>query len=147
MTSFGIFIPFVHLAAYAVDHGHSQATGVALISLIGVGSIAGRFLLGGVADRFGRRLSFAVMFVGMAVMLVFWLAATGIVALAAFAVLFGTFYGGFVALARLYVMPESPEMERLEALLPEVLDEKDGYFTIKGAVQLEPRVVSWRTSA
>ena len=99
VTSFGIFIPFVHLAAYAVDHGHSQATGVALISLIGVGSIAGRFLLGGVADRFGRRLSFAGMFVGMAVMLVFWLAATGIVALAAFAVLFGTFYGGFVALA------------------------------------------------
>ena len=39
------------------------------------------------------------------------------------------------------------EMERLEALLPEVLDEKDGQFTIKGAVQLEPRVISWRTGA
>ena len=45
---------------------------------------------------------------------------------------------------RLYVTPDSPEMERLEALLAEVLEEKDGYFTIKGAVQLEPRVVSWR---
>jgi len=48
---------------------------------------------------------------------------------------------------RLYVMPESPEMERLKVLLPEVLDEKDGQFTIKGAVQLEPRVISWRTGA
>jgi SAM-dependent methyltransferase len=48
---------------------------------------------------------------------------------------------------RLYVMPESPEMERLEALLPDVLEEDDGYFTIKDAVQLEPRVVSWRTGA
>ena len=48
---------------------------------------------------------------------------------------------------RLYVMPESPEMEGLEALLPDVLEEDDGYFTIKDAVQLEPRVVSWRTGA
>ena len=45
---------------------------------------------------------------------------------------------------RLYVMPDSPEMERLEALLPEVLEEKDGGYSIKGAVPLEPRVISWR---
>lgn len=45
---------------------------------------------------------------------------------------------------RLYVLPETAEMERLEALLPEVLEEKDGSFTIKGAVPLEPRVVSWQ---
>ena len=45
---------------------------------------------------------------------------------------------------RLYVMPETPEMERLEALLPLVLEEKDDHFTIKGAIPLEPRVVSWR---
>ena len=45
---------------------------------------------------------------------------------------------------RLYVMPESVEMERLEALLPQVLEEKDGGFSIKGATPLEPRVISWR---
>lgn len=45
---------------------------------------------------------------------------------------------------RLYVTPETPEMERLEALLPQVLEEKDGSFSIKGAVNLEPRVVSWQ---
>ncbi len=45
---------------------------------------------------------------------------------------------------RLYVTPASPEMKRLEVLLPQVLEEKDGHFTIKGAIPLEPRVVSWR---
>ena len=98
-TSFGMFIPFVHVAAYSVDHGHSATTGVLLVSLIGVGSILGRFVLGGIADRVGRRRAFAAMFVGMAVMELVWLASTGIVPLAAFAILFGAFYGGFVALA------------------------------------------------
>ena len=45
---------------------------------------------------------------------------------------------------RLYVMPDSPEMDRLEALLPQVLEERDGGFSIKGAIPLEPRVISWR---
>lgn len=45
---------------------------------------------------------------------------------------------------RLYLTPDSAEMERLEALLPQVLEEKDGFFTIKGATPLEPRVISWR---
>ena len=45
---------------------------------------------------------------------------------------------------RLYVMPESAEMERLEALLPQVLAEKDGVFSIKDADPLVPRVISWR---
>ena len=48
---------------------------------------------------------------------------------------------------RLYVTPESPEMARLEALLPQVLEEKDGGFSIKGAIHLEPRVISWRPGA
>lgn len=46
---------------------------------------------------------------------------------------------------RLYVTPESVEMERLEALLPQVLEEKDGGFLIKGATPLEPRVISWQS--
>ena len=45
---------------------------------------------------------------------------------------------------RLYVTPGSVEMERLEALLPQVLEEKDGGFSIKGSIPLEPSVVSWR---
>ena len=45
---------------------------------------------------------------------------------------------------RLYVTPETPEMERLDELLSQVIEEKNGIFAIKGAEKLEPRVVSWQ---
>lgn len=97
-TSFGIFIPFVHLAPYAVDQGLPETFGVLLVGLIGVGSVVGRFALGGAADRIGRRRGTGLMFVGMAAMLFLWLGAAGPVSLVIFALLFGTCYGGFVAL-------------------------------------------------
>jgi MFS family permease len=99
LTGFGVFIPFVHLANYARDHGLSGEFGVLLIGLVGAGSVAGRFALGGIADRFGRRRSYAGMFAGMAAMLLWWLGSTSAWSLIVFAVVFGTFYGGFVALA------------------------------------------------
>jgi MFS family permease len=94
----GLFIPFVHLVPYARDAGHSEATAVLLVSLIGVGSMVGRFALGGLADRVDRGTLHAAVYAGMAVMLGVWLASTGAIALGLFAVLFGTFYGAFVAL-------------------------------------------------
>ena len=98
-ASLGLFIPFVHLVPYAEDHGVAHGAAVLLVSGIGVGSTAGRFLLGGIADRIGRRLSFGLMFVGMGCMLLWWLASVASWQLAVFALVFGTFYGGFVALA------------------------------------------------
>ncbi len=95
--SFGVFVPFVHLVPYAVDHGVKPAAAVLLLGAIGVGSTAGRFFLGGLADRFGRRASLLAMFAGMAVALVAWAAAGDFAALAAFALVFGVFYGGWVA--------------------------------------------------
>ncbi len=94
----GLFIPFVHLVPYARDAGHSETTAVFLVSLIGVGSMIGRFGLAGIADRMPRRVLQAALYAGMAAMLGLWLVSTGAVALGIFAVLFGTFYGGFVAL-------------------------------------------------
>ena len=99
ICSFGLFVPFVHLVPYALDHGIPQASGVLLIGAIGVGSTAGRFLLGDLADRLGRAFSFLVMFVGMGLSFAIWLFATSFWPLAAFALIFGIFYGGFVALA------------------------------------------------
>jgi len=99
LTSFGLFIPFVHLAPYAVDRGLPEAFGVLLVGLIGVGSVVGRFLLGGTADRIGRRFALGLMFAGMAAMLVLWLVAGAArPALVVFALVFGACYGGFVAL-------------------------------------------------
>jgi MFS family permease len=99
VCSFGLFVPFVHLVPYALDHGVAQGSAVLLIGAIGVGSTAGRFLLGDLADRLGRAFSFLMMFVGMGLSFAIWLFAASFWPLAVFALVFGVFYGGFVALA------------------------------------------------
>ena len=104
ICSFGVFIPFVHLVPYALDHGVPQASAVLLLGVIGVGSTAGRFFLGSLADRMGRRPALVVMFAGMALALVLWLVSTGFWALAAFAFIYGIFYGGWVAVLPAVVM-------------------------------------------
>ncbi|WBL34864.1 MFS transporter [Tepidiforma flava] len=97
-TSLGIFIPFAHLTPYARDQGYSDAFGALLIGFIGIGSIAGRLLLGSSADRLGRRRSLAGTFVAMGLCLAWWLTAVQAWALILFALAFGAAYGGFVAL-------------------------------------------------
>src|ERR1700732_333285 len=78
ICSFGVFVPFVHLVPYARDHGIAPSSAVVLLGVIGVGSTAGRFFLGGLADRMGRELSLLLMFVGMALALAVWVIATNI---------------------------------------------------------------------
>lgn len=102
--SFGVFVPFVHLVPYALDHGVAATSAVLLLGAIGVGSTAGRFLLGGLADRMGRLPSLLLMFVGMALTLAAWAASAGFWGLAAFALAFGAFYGGWVAVLPAVVM-------------------------------------------
>ncbi|MCW9046151.1 MAG: MFS transporter, partial [Alphaproteobacteria bacterium] len=98
LASLGIFLPFVHLTPYALDYGHSEGFAVFLVSLVGVGSVAGRFAMGGIADKLGRKISLTTAFFGMGVLLFMWNVSQGALALGSFAVLYGVFYGGFVAL-------------------------------------------------
>ena len=97
LSGFGCFVPLVHIAPYAVDAGHEESFAVLLVSLIGLGSLVGRFAVGSIADYFGRTRSLALMYLSMALMLLLWWASTGKVALALMAVGFGISYGGFVA--------------------------------------------------
>ena len=99
LMSFGLFAPFVHLAPYAKDVGLGESFGVLLIVLLGVGSTAGRFLFASVTGWLGRKHSFGLMYVGAAAMLVMWSMSTSAEALIVFALVFGAFYGGFVAIA------------------------------------------------
>jgi len=98
ISAFGVFVPFVHLVPYAVDHRVTPGVAVLLLGMIGVGSTAGRFFLGGIADRVGRDTFLVAMYVGMAVSLGIWAGAGGFRSLAVFALLFGVFYGGWVAI-------------------------------------------------
>jgi OFA family oxalate/formate antiporter-like MFS transporter len=104
ICSFGVFVPFVHLVPYALDHHVDQSAAVLLLGAIGVGSTLGRFFLGGLADRIGRQSFLLMMFMGMAVALAIWVFATSFWPLAVFALLFGLFYGGWVAILPAVVM-------------------------------------------
>jgi MFS transporter, OFA family, oxalate/formate antiporter len=104
ICSFGVFVPFVHLVPYAGDHGVAPSSAVLLLGVIGVGSTAGRFFLGGLADRIGRQLSLLLMFIGMALALALWVISAKFWSLAAFAFVFGVFYGGWVAVLPAVVM-------------------------------------------
>ncbi|HTB02592.1 MAG TPA: MFS transporter [Bradyrhizobium sp.] len=104
IASFGGFVPFVHLVPYARDHGIAPASAVLLLSTIGIGSTAGRFTLGGLADRIGRQSSLLLMISGMTLALAIWVVATSFWSLTVFALVFGLFYGGWVAILPAVVM-------------------------------------------
>jgi MFS family permease len=100
----GFFVPMVHLVPYAQDVGLSEAQGVSLVSLLGLGSLLGRFLMGGVAERLGHGRSLVAIGAGLGSMFLLWWVAKDFWLLAVFAVCFGTLYGGYVALAPTLMM-------------------------------------------
>jgi MFS family permease len=104
ICSFGVFVPFVHLVPYARDHGVAPSSAVLLLGVIGVGSTAGRFILGSLADRMGREFSLLLMFTGMALALATLIISASVWSLAAFAFVYGVFYGGWVAVLPAVVM-------------------------------------------
>ena len=104
LSCIGLFVPMVHLGPYAVDAGYTAAQGVALVSLIGLGSLLGRFTIGGPADPRGRIPALSAMYAGLGVMFVLWWAASAYWVLALFAVVFGICYGAYVALLPTIVM-------------------------------------------
>ena len=93
-----MFIPFAHVSAAARDLGIGDARAVGLVGLIGVGSIVGRFAIGGLADRLGRIASIALLEASLGACYLLWLGAGGYVALAVFALWLGLSYGGIVSL-------------------------------------------------
>lgn len=104
LPTIGVFVPMVHLAPYATDQGHPESVGVMLVSLIGLGSLLGRFAIGGLADRMGRLNSLALMYGGLGVCFMAWWQSQGLWALALVSVGIGLFYGGFVATLPAVVM-------------------------------------------
>ena len=104
LSCIGLFIPMVHLSPHAIDAGYTAAQGVTLVSLIGLGSLLGRFTIGGPADRLGRLPALAVMYAGLGAMFILWWAASAYWVLVLFAIVFGVCYGAYVALLPTIVM-------------------------------------------
>ena len=103
LVSITVVLPFAHLVATARGLGFARADALSLLGLIGIGSIAGRFLLGAVADFAGRRVTFLACTMTLVGATMVWSQASSFTALTAFALLFGVGWGGFVALLPAFV--------------------------------------------
>jgi MFS family permease len=96
-----MFVPFAHLSAAARDLGIGEARAVGLVGLIGIGSLSGRFVIGALADRWGRGPTLVAVIASLGLSMALWLAAPwagGYAALAVFALWMGLSYGGAVSL-------------------------------------------------
>jgi MFS family permease len=98
LVSVPMTLPYAMLVATARDLGLARGDAVALLGLVGLGSIAGRFLLAAVADAVGRHATLTFCCGGVAASMVLWALARELVALQAFALAFGALQGGVVAL-------------------------------------------------
>jgi MFS family permease len=93
-----MFVPFAHLSAAARDAGIAETQAVALVGLIGIGSLLGRFGLGALADRLGRLRTHVLVQAMLGASFVLWALADTYPVFALFALFFGLSYGGIVSL-------------------------------------------------
>jgi MFS transporter, OFA family, oxalate/formate antiporter len=103
LVSLPATLPHALLVSTARDMGLERAEAVALLGLIGLGTIVGRFLLAVVADLVGRRTVFLACCWGMAASMLAWAFAGDMLSLRIFALAFGALQGGFVALLPAFV--------------------------------------------
>ena len=93
-----VFVPFVHVAAYAEDLGLGKVAAASVLSAIGVGGVAGRLSSGVVSDWLGRLPALLAVFALQALSFVLFADAGGLGVLWLAATLFGFSYGGGVTL-------------------------------------------------
>lgn len=99
LCSVPLFVPFVFLPAFARDIGIGAVASAALVGFIGVASVCGRLGLGALADRLGVIGLYLLCFLLQAISYAIWLGAHSYPTLVVFALVIGTGYGGYVALA------------------------------------------------
>lgn len=99
LCSVPLFVPFVFLPDFARALGNSAVASAALVGVIGVASVCGRLGLGALADRLGVVGLYLLCFFLQAVSYAVWLGAHAYASLVIFALVMGTGYGGYVALA------------------------------------------------
>ena len=94
-----LFVPFVHLPAFAEEAGVAPTAAAGLVGIVGATSILGRVVLGAVADGAGPLRGYRVSFFLIGASFALWWFGDGFWFLAAFAAVLGIGYGGFVALS------------------------------------------------
>jgi MFS family permease len=110
------YVPFAHLAPSAQRLGISALAAAALVSAIGISSIAGRLMITALTDRLGSLTLFKICHVGIGLGLLVWTTARGYGGLLAFAIIHGAMYGGYSALLPI-VLADQFGLARLGRLL------------------------------
>ena len=90
---FGICIILAHIVIHAIGLGVSAASAANILAIIGVGSIAGRIMMGGVADRSGNKSALVTGFILLSVAFLWLLVAKEAWMFCLFAIIFGFAYG------------------------------------------------------
>ncbi|MBP0496251.1 MFS transporter [Pararoseomonas indoligenes] len=98
LLSVPVALPYAEIVATARGAGLAASDALWLLSLVGAGSILGRLALGSLADRMGRDRTLLACCLGVAAMMASWAEARSAAGFIVFALGFGLFQGGFVAL-------------------------------------------------
>jgi len=83
---------------HAVRVGVAPRDAAWLISILGLGSLVGRLVLGPIADRLGRQRTLGMLHVALGGLFLIWIIKVGFLALALFALAYGVCYGATIAL-------------------------------------------------
>jgi len=95
---FSVQMVMIHLDAYAKDVGIAPMLAATILGVVGGGSIFGKIAVGGISDKIGRKRSFFICFLLMAMMML-WLTETRQAwQFYLFSALFGFSYGGCIPL-------------------------------------------------
>ncbi len=93
-----LYVTFAHLVVHVGELGHTRAIGATALSLIGLTTALGRIGIGYLGDVTGRTRTFVLCSVGMGLATALLPLASSVVAIFAFAVVYGLAYGGNGAL-------------------------------------------------
>ncbi len=100
LMGLSLFVPFVFLIRYAEEHDIAKSTAATLVSVLGLGSMSGRLVLGSIGGRLGILRLYQLCFLTMCASFAIWLAAgSSFAVLVVFALVLGVSYGGYVALS------------------------------------------------
>ena len=100
LVEFAVFIPLTYIASYGLYMGLNDTLAYAVVPLLNLGAIPGRFLPGFVADRLGRFNAMVVTSaICAAITLALWYkASNNIPAIVCYSVLFGFWSGAAISL-------------------------------------------------
>lgn len=100
LMSTALFVPFVFIIKYSTERGVSDRSAAALISVIGVGSVLGRFGLGALGTKISTARLALFCYLVQPFGYALWLVSDGAYPLLViFATILGFAYGGYVALS------------------------------------------------